>query len=177
MSHPPRRGLHRPALLSGRGPRRASPLAPWAVLAALGAATAFGACSGSSRPASAPSTPRGTAQGAGVQFAGHDLPLEQVQARCQQSGRPALLFFSTSWCGYCRKLERETLPSPLVGQHLAGYVNVAYDAESPVGRPLAQRYGVRGFPSMVRIDAQGNLLGKYEGYDTPTDFVRRIPAP
>lgn len=138
----------------------------------------LGACSGGGgRRAPAAPTARGGYAGGGVAFEGRDLPLDQVLARCRQTGKPAMLFFSTSWCGYCRKLERETLPSPMVGQHMAGYVNVQYDGESAVGRPLAQRYGVRGFPAMVRIDASGTMQGHFEGFDVPADFVRRIPAP
>ena len=141
--------------------------------------TTLSACTGTGGArASAPATGAGAGfAGGGVVFAGSDLPLEQVQAMCRQTGKPAMLYFSTSWCGYCRKLERETLPSPIVGRHMAGYVNVRYDGESAVGRPLAQRFGVRGFPSLVRIDASGTMRGHFEGFDLPADFVRRIPAP
>jgi protein disulfide-isomerase len=118
-----------------------------------------------------------TAEGAGTVFAARDVPLEQALATARASGRPALLYFATSWCGYCRLLERQTLPDPRVGAHLAAYTVVAYDAERGAGRDLAQRYGVVGFPTLVRVDASGRALGTYEGYDPPDAFVRRVPRP
>ena len=115
--------------------------------------------------------------GGGVAFEGQDLPFDQVLAKSRATGKPALLYFTTSWCGYCRKLERETLPSPLVARHVSGYVNVAYGADGGVGRQLADRYGVHGFPTLVRVDASGRATGVYEGFDPPESFVQRIPAP
>jgi thioredoxin-related protein len=115
--------------------------------------------------------------GGGVAFEGRDMPLEQVLARSRATGKPAMLYFATTWCGYCRKLERETLPSPEVGRHMAGYVNVEYGADGGVGKQLADRYGVRGFPTLVRIDGSGAKVAVYEGFDPPADFVRRIPSP
>lgn len=108
---------------------------------------------------------------------GRDLPLDQVLAQARASGRPAMLYFATAWCGYCRLLEQQTLSDAGVAGHMAGYTNARYDADSPTGRALATRYGVVGFPTLVRVDAAGNKQGFFEGYDPPSDFVRRIPRP
>jgi protein disulfide-isomerase len=140
--------------------------------------TAFGACTSRGQaPATRAASSGGTAGYAGgVDFVGRNLPLEQVTARSRATGRPAMLYLVTSWCGYCRKLERETLPDPQVGRHVAGYINVGYDCDAGVGRQVADRYGVRGFPTLLRIDASGNVTGRYEGFDPPASFVQRIPA-
>jgi thioredoxin-related protein len=149
-----------------------------AVLAVVGLLPVGGCSAGGSTAASPGGAPVSAhAAGGGVAFEGRDLPLEQVLARCRSSRRPAMLYFATTWCGYCRKLERETLPNPDVGRHMAGYVNVEYGADAGVGKALAARYGVTGFPTLVRIDERGNAVGIFEGYDAPADFVRRIPAP
>lgn len=139
---------------------------------------AGGCASGRRDAASAPASPAAAtyASGSGVAFEGRDLPLEQVLARCRSTHRPAMLYFATTWCGYCRKLERETLPNPDVGRHMAGYVNVEYGADAGVGKTLAARYGVTGYPTLVQIDERGNAVAVHEGYDAPADFIRRIPA-
>jgi thiol-disulfide isomerase/thioredoxin len=156
------------------------------VLGVLGLLPGLAGCSGSRRATPAPPAPTASAApsraparatGGGIAFEGKDVPLEQVLARSRATGRPAMLYFATTWCGYCRKLESETLPSPEVGRHMAGYYNVEYGADAGVGKTLAARYGVRGFPTLVRIDAAGERLAIYEGFDLPADFVRRIPAP
>jgi thiol:disulfide interchange protein len=140
------------------------------------------ACTGGGSRGASPTT-RSTApapapaQSAGVAFVGRDLPLEQVLAQAQSSRKPALLCFLAEWCGYCRMLESQTLSDPSVGAHLAAYTVARYDADSPVGRTLVKRYGLTGFPSLVRVDAQGNKVAAYEGFDLPADFVRRVPRP
>ncbi len=138
-----------------------------------------GCSSGGSGRAAGPSRPQPRAErvGGGVAFMGRDLPLEQVLAQARASGRPAMLYFATSWCGFCRLFDEQTLSDPGVAAHMAGYTNVRYDAESPTGRALAARYGVLGFPTLVRVDAAGAKQGFFEGYDPPADFVRRIPRP
>lgn len=159
---------------------------PRIVLALLLPATiALAGCSGGgagrgSAPAAMPratSVPTQSRSGGGVSFMGHDLPFDQVLSRAQATGKPVMLYFSTTWCGYCRKLEQETLPSAAVGEHMAGYINVGYNADNPEGRKLASRYGVSGYPTLVRVDASGAKQGMFEGYDPPSDFVRRVPRP
>lgn len=155
-------------------------------LATLASAALLVSCaSGAGRATSAPSSgavagaPQASApaRGGGVSFAGRDVPLQQALAQARASGKPAMLYFTTSWCGYCRMLERETLPDARVGAHMAGFVNVAYNADGGVGRELATRYGVLGFPTLVRVDASGTKQGFYEGFDRPAEFVARIPGP
>jgi thiol:disulfide interchange protein len=142
---------------------------PWIV--ALLTVAALGACArGGVRAPTAPPAAHG---GAGL----GDLPLESVLASARASGRPALLYFQTSWCGYCRLLEGQTLPDARVAQHLAAFTFVRYDAEGPVGRGLAQRYGVVGYPTLVRVDGTGAKVAEYEGYNPPAEFVARIPRP
>jgi len=155
-------------------------------VALLAFVTVLAACSGGRRGA-APSrtgTPPGmsgtasapsTHTGGGVSFAGRDLPVSQLHAQIRSSGRPGLLYFTTSWCGFCRLLESETLSRPEVAAHVAGYTNVAYNADGGVGRELATKYGITGFPTIVRIDASGNRTGFNEGYDPPAGFLQRIP--
>lgn len=154
----------------------------WVAAASLLVLALGTACSGNragtpSRAASAPAPATFQGGSGGVAFDGRDLPFEQVLARCRATGKPAMLYFTTSWCGYCRKLESETLTSPAVARHMAGYVNVGYGADGGVGRQLADRYGVRGFPTLVKIDATGRQAGVFEGFDPPTAFIQRIPAP
>jgi thioredoxin-related protein len=55
-----------------------------------------------------------------------------------------------------------------------GYVAVRYDADAGEGSALAQRYGVRGFPTFVLVDPGGRELDRFSGYRTPEEFVARL---
>ena len=58
---------------------------------------------------------------------------------------PLLLYFHTDWCGYCKRLDHDLLPS-LDTQPI---VKVRLNPErSPAERAIAEEYGVSGYPSL-----------------------------
>lgn len=172
---PPRLALQMHAAARLRRPSRTR--GAWLASLALCLSPGLLACSatGTARTPAGP-VPSSRA-GAGDVFAGRDLPLEQVLASAGARRRPALLLFVTSWCGYCRRLEHDALPDAAVQAHLAAFEVVRYDADRAPGRDLARRYGVQGFPTWVRVDAAGNEVARYVGYDSPADLVARITRP
>jgi thiol:disulfide interchange protein len=62
---------------------------------------------------------------------------------------PMVVYFHTSWCGWCRRLDREFLPTTSVAQALRDTVKVRIDAEAgQTERQIAAAYDVRGYPSL-----------------------------
>jgi len=106
-----------------------------------------------------------------------NVPLEQVLDEVARTGRPGLLYFCASWCGFCSKMNRETLSVPAVQAHLASsFVAVEYDVDSALGRSLAQRYGARGYPTMVIVDASGEVQKTIVGAREPRTFLDLLGA-
>lgn len=91
----------------------------------------------------------------------------------KQTKRPVLVYFTTSWCGYCRVMERETFPDAAVGAQSARYIPVKLDAEKE-GKELAKRFGVASFPNFLFLDGQEKLIAQFEGFLTAKEFVARI---
>lgn len=61
---------------------------------------------------------------------------------------PLIVYFYTDWCPYCRALDNEYLPTAPVQDYLRGVVKVRINPEQgQAERALAQRYGVKGYPS------------------------------
>lgn len=61
---------------------------------------------------------------------------------------PLVVYFYTDWCGYCRALDNQYLPSAPVQDYLRGVVKVRINPEH--GRAelaLSKRYGISGYPS------------------------------
>jgi thiol:disulfide interchange protein len=92
-------------------------------------------------------------------------------------GKPLLINFIANWCGYCQKMDRTTWKHPEVVRRSGDLVAVRVDAEEGrqrdgfVGRELAQRYQVQGFPTLVVIDADGNVIARSSGYQDPRQFL------
>lgn len=83
--------------------------------------------------------------------------------------KPILMQFSGSdWCGWCIKLEDEVFSQPefieFAQQNLV-LLQVDFprhealpEAQQAANKALADRYAVRGFPTVLLLDAQGNVL-------------------
>ncbi len=96
--------------------------------------------------------------------------------------------FYTSWCGYCKKMDRETFSDPTVAKILNKYYYpVKFNAEgdntftwagqtyrpATAGRSRAHEFarGVTGYPTFVLYSANGTLLQAIPGYYPAAEFV------
>ena len=72
-------------------------------------------------------------------------------------GKPTLVWFSGTWCEFCEQME------PWAHETAAEYTGRMVFVEKSVDhdRDAANRYGVRGTPTFVLIDAAGRPLGQF----------------
>jgi thioredoxin-related protein len=107
-------------------------------------------------------------------------------ARAKKENKAVLLDFTGSdWCGWCMKLKSEVFDR----FEFAGYaasnlilVEVDFPKRKSIGAgqlnanyALAEKYGVKGYPTIIVVDADGVVLGKC-GYmeGGPSAFVARL---
>jgi thiol:disulfide interchange protein len=87
------------------------------------------------------------------------LPLERALAQAKTQGRPVLVDFSAIWCPTCRVLHAEVFTNAAVKQAItSGYVLSRVDYESPEAQAFMQRYAVQGFPTLLVLSADGQLV-------------------
>lgn len=111
-------------------------------------------------------------------FTEKNVPLEQVLARARSSGRPALLYFCDERCGFCDKMNRQTLSRPEVYERVtSSFVAVEYDAGTEPGRSLGHRYGARGFPALVVVGADGVATNTIIGFRDADALLSALGAP
>ncbi len=109
-------------------------------------------------------------------FDARDVPLQDALAEARRQGKPVALFFTATWCGWCRKLESETLPDATVREELAYWYTVRYDADGPVGSALVPTYAAHGFPTVALLDGNGRPIGDASGYSEPARFVSKMQS-
>jgi thioredoxin 1 len=75
-----------------------------------------------------------------------------------------ILKFFAEWCGPCRTMK------PLVDEVFNGEV-VEVDIDTTEGAEIAERYGVRGVPTLIRVDADGEMVNIKVGLQTKQQLV------
>lgn len=84
----------------------------------------------------------------------------------QVDGRPTLVWFSGTWCEFCERM------SPFAHRTAAQFTDRVVFVEKSVDhdRDATSRYGIRGSPFFVLIDANGRELLRF-GYQSSTDAL------
>ena len=95
---------------------------------------------------------------------------DQALALSKKEGKPVFAFFTGSdWCGWCIKLDKEILSKKEMIQYLNKKF-IPFKADFPrKNKPskqvmeknynLMEKYGVRGYPTIIITDAEGKVSG------------------
>src|SRR5438105_4677133 len=76
--------------------------------------------------------------------------------QARQSHRPLLLSFHTPGCDWCAKMDAETFADPQVVELARRFVCIRLNSD--MDAPLATRYHVLSFPTIILADSQGKPL-------------------
>jgi len=91
--------------------------------------------------------------------------------RARTENRPLFLYFHGQWCTWCRDFQEQSLEhDEVVAVLRAGYIPVLIDLDRR--RDLFTRYGGRGLPFVVILDANDEVQGRFTGHVGPEDLAR-----
>jgi protein disulfide-isomerase len=97
--------------------------------------------------------------------------LELAQAEAAKRKVPILVDFTESdWCGWCIKLDKEVFDTPVFAKYASENL-VLLQIDFPrkktqsaelkkQNEALLDKFGVRGFPTIILLDASGQLIEK-----------------
>lgn len=111
------------------------------------------------------------AQGSdGIVFKKDDWSSVLAQAKAEDK----LIFVDafTTWCGPCKKMDRDVFPKMEVGSfYNAMFINVKMDMEKGQGIKLARDYNVNAFPTFLFIDGDGKIMHRTAGFHDVSQFI------
>ncbi len=125
----------------------------------------------------------------GNQSSGQDhafwVSLEAAQTKALDEGKYILLDVYTEWCGFCRRMNRETYADKRVQEALDKYFYpVRIDAESPrvvsfKGESysmvdLAQAFGVQSYPTTIFLSPDGEAVALQPGFIEAERFHKML---
>lgn len=103
------------------------------------------------------------------------MSLEEAQEKAPQNDKKIFIYAEAEWCGYCQRMNEEVLPKKSVIDSLEKYFQpVRIDIESKekevfhdkkyTQEVLAQKFRVTGTPTMIFLNADGEVLGTQPGF-------------
>jgi len=97
---------------------------------------------------------------------------EKGLTMAKRKQKPLLVDFEADWCIWCKRLDATTYKAPQVIALSKKFicVKVNYDVDSA----LAQKYGVRGLPTIIFMNSEGKVIHRVVGYRGPEDFAAEM---
>jgi len=74
-------------------------------------------------------------------------------------GKPGLVMFKTDWCGFCQRAKPEFKASSEMLGKSAFFATVDCDKS----KKLAEKMGIKGFPTIYFVNKKGELDGVFTG--------------
>ena len=94
-------------------------------------------------------------------------------ALAKEKNKKIYINFHADWCGYCRKMEKETF----VDKKVIALLNdkfIAVSVNSDKETQLAKKYNVRGLPANFFLTDKGEAIGSQPGYLDAKTFLHLL---
>ncbi|MGZ6971411.1 MAG: thioredoxin family protein, partial [Thermoanaerobaculia bacterium] len=78
------------------------------------------------------------------------------------------------WCTWCHKLDHEVFTDERVKAALKDVLPIRVNAEKGNGRRVAARYNVRGLPTLLFVNADGNVVKRSVGFVSADGFLKLL---
>ena len=89
----------------------------------------------------------------------------QAMVAAKSDGKPMLISFSTPGCGWCAKLNSETLSDPTVTKLSHDFVCLHVDSATDPN--TTNKYSVTSFPTLILVNSKGESVARIEEFTTP----------
>lgn len=93
-------------------------------------------------------------------------------AQAKKEDKPTMIHFTTDWCGWCRKLEREVYTVPEVIELSQKFVCIRVDGDKE--KEVVQDHKVRGYPTILFTNSKREEVHRIPGYMPAEGFLNQM---
>ncbi|MEW5735910.1 MAG: thioredoxin family protein [Thermodesulfobacteriota bacterium] len=87
-----------------------------------------------------------------------------------KNGKNLFIMFYTDWCGYCRKMNKETFQDKTVADLInRNFTPVQVNCEKE--KKTCDYYSINGYPTIAFTDSKGKILRMAPGFLSPERMV------
>ncbi|HOI71723.1 MAG TPA: thioredoxin family protein [Methanobacterium sp.] len=98
--------------------------------------------------------------------------LNSALTTAKNTNKLVLVDVYAPWCGYCKEMDKNTFQNPQVQEKLSNYVLVKVNGdENP---DFVMKYQIYGYPTVLILDPDGNIVKTVSGYQEPDDFINML---
>ena len=78
----------------------------------------------------------------------------------------------TSWCGPCKFMSQKVFPDEMLGAWFnPQFISWKLDMESEEGKAMKEKWNIEAYPTLLFLDAKGELLIKHVGAEGQLEFL------
>jgi thioredoxin-related protein len=100
---------------------------------------------------------------------------QEVLAKAKAENKVVMIDFVTDWCKWCIETDNKVYKRPDVYEFAnTNQINWKIDAEKGEGPDLAEKYKVKGYPTIIFVDGDGNEIDRIYGYIFADEFLQKM---
>jgi len=105
---------------------------------------------------------------------------DEVLTRAKAEKKPVLIDFTTDWCGWSKKMDRETFAKKDVQKELRDFLLIRINPEAnDDNEKIGEKFSISSYPTLVVVNYKGEETGRREGYmeekETLTYLKEQLP--
>ncbi|WP_372360620.1 thioredoxin family protein [Xanthomonas sp. NCPPB 1325] len=133
------------------------------------------ACEKPASPA-APSPPATARAQAPASIQWQEGNVDKAFEEARKTGKPLLMYWGAVWCPPCNRLKATTFKDPAFIAQARQFVAVHLDGDLEEAQAAGERFGVKGYPTMIMLRADGSEITRVIGDTTTAQLIQSLRA-